>query len=92
MYELTIEYYDEARLLKGSRNTVLKKLRQELRLTRRKGRSKLNLDEGGGSLPETVHNSKVITISSVEIESTGAETIIKMLNDYGENKYKLIKH
>ena len=88
-YELTIECDDECKLIAGSRTRIVNELRKEWRLTRRTERNLLNLDEGANSLPDSIHPSKVITSSSVEIESMKMHDLMRGLNGYELKRYKI---
>ena len=88
-YELKIECSDECRVVVGSKTKMVKELRKEWRATRRKERCRLGLDDGANELSKNIHDAKLITSSSAEIETTGMIDLMRGLNAYGMKKYNL---
>ena len=83
--------YGNSRIFKGNRKSILKQLRTEARELRRNSRLINKLPDNVHSINEELHQSKLVTMASFDLENKGLEELLNLLSNHGVCKYVLEK-
>ena len=75
--------------LKGSKKEILTHLREEAGEKRRESRLLHRLDDNVHSIDSNLHQSRLVTMASFDLNKMNANQIIELLNNHGVIKYSL---
>lgn len=87
--KVTGQYSASNYTLKGSKKEILTHLREVTGEKRRNSRLSNKLSDTVHSINENLHQSKLVTMASFELNKMGANQIIELLNNHEVIKFSL---
>lgn len=91
-FQITVSnQYGTSYMYEGYKKAMLTKLRDIAASKRRASRQLHGLTDDVFSINSKLHQSRLVTMASFDLNQLGSEQIVKLLNDHGVEKFSFSK-